>query len=112
MTTPLTEPMTTLTLVPEASKTPPPKRTCEEADALARGQATLYLLGQRATRRLTRRELAAYEAAKAGQRVVGDTEAANVYYRWCEGAQRPWVCVCREGRYARVSMDLLFLQQS
>jgi hypothetical protein len=62
-----------------------------------------------ASRRLTKRELLAYEEGKVNHYVVtNNVEVSNAYFHWCDGPPPiPFIRVRLRKRYAEVSADLI-----
>lgn len=87
--------------------------TPDEIDDVAAGRATLIRGGKRTELRLSRVELAQYEAAKQRGFVEqrGRNERAwrvpNLYRRWCEAGGRVYIRVSPKLRYAEIFIDVV-----
>jgi Family of unknown function (DUF6009) len=86
------------------------RESTTNADLAARGEITVYQGDRPVSRRLTAREMEAYERAKRRGFVVArgnvsGREVSNACYRWCAGAGRPFIHVRPRVKYATVSVD-------
>lgn len=89
-------------------------RTKPIADDLATGRVVFERYGRTVPYKLNAREMAAYERAKtagylvcASRRVNGE----NVWWRWCEERQHPYVIIRPGPKYAEVRYDLWVLDR-
>ena len=86
--------------------------TAENADRCAGGQVVMYRLGKPVTSRLSRTELAEYEAAKKRHFVIAryGARVSDAYCLWCAGSNVPFVHLQPKRVYAAVTLDAIFLR--
>lgn len=91
--------------------------TIKYADRAARGEVNYHCWGRRTSRRLSKKDLAEYEAAKERHYLIDHvrgrapgSDLYNAFCHWCEATSSPCIAVLVSRGVADVDTDLIYLR--